>query len=199
MDTIDLIFPTVIGKYNDKNICDKILPIAKDILSKKYNTPLDYHSTYNVTDIYEQLYRIDWLREYVLNACYKFIDKCGYYKPKGLDVQMFVSKINKGDYHARHNHDNCQVSGVIYLDVPEGSSPIVFWDPRAIRPHNGMLSKPNLSGKQKFINQFKHVVEPKTGDILMWEGWLQHEVPKSKSNKDRYTLVFNASNVNVEE
>ena len=77
------------------------------------------------------------------------------------------------------------LSGVFYLNMPEGSSPIQFYDPRPWRDTRVMPVKRETENNISSFN-----FNPSAGDFIMWESWLHHEVIPNKSN-DRVTLVFN--------
>tara|TARA_B100000287_G_scaffold259429_1_gene244026 strand:- start:210 stop:725 length:516 start_codon:yes stop_codon:yes gene_type:complete len=61
----------------------------------------------------------------------------------------------KGDYQVSHAHQPNQWSFVYYVNVPKGSSPLVFTESRK-------------------------KIYPREGMILIWPSWIRHEVPPNK-------------------
>ena len=90
-------------------------------------------------------------------------------------------------YHGVHNHPNSLLSGVVYLNIEDNSSPIIFYNPNEIK--NFITHKTT----QDTIFNINHTTyNVKNGDILIWESWIKHEVPPNKKlNGVRETLVFN--------
>jgi uncharacterized protein (TIGR02466 family) len=74
----------------------------------------------------------------------------------------------------------------LYLQVPDGSAPIVFSDPRAFR---NFISLPRINDAPAGWEQVSFT--PEVGLFLIWESWLAHEVPKNLSKEGRITMVFN--------
>lgn len=105
---------------------------------------------------------------------------------KRFDPYFFTTELNKGSYQERHIHQN-QLSGILYLKVPEGSAQIVFNDPINVREYNNW---PILDHKN--INTFGTVsYKPVVGSLLLWPSWLYHEVPTHKIDDNRVGLVLN--------
>jgi uncharacterized protein (TIGR02466 family) len=96
----------------------------------------------------------------------------------------------EGDRHPLHTHPNSLLSGLLYLEIPEGSSPIIFSDPR---PFRSMIALPKKG--EKITNWEQVYFQPKQGTFMIWESWLGHEVPKNHSTKGRITMVFNLGKI----
>lgn len=102
---------------------------------------------------------------------------------------LWINILGEGGHHSGHIHPNSVISGTCYVAVPEGAGRIKFEDPRLPM----MMAVPRLkpdapSGAQRF-----HYVAPKTGEVLMWESWLRHEVMTSQSEDARISISFNYS------
>jgi len=105
---------------------------------------------------------------------------------KKFDPYFFTTELNKGSYQERHIH-KYQLSGILYLKVPEGSAQINFCDPIHVREY---ASWPVLDPKNS--NTFGNVsYKPVVGSLLLWPSWLYHEVPTHKINDNRIGLVLN--------
>ena len=105
---------------------------------------------------------------------------------KKFDPYFFTTELNKGSYQERHIH-KYQLSGILYLKVPEGSAQIIFNDPIHVREYNNW---PVLDSKNP--NTFGTVsYKPVVGSLLLWPSWLYHEVPTHKIDDNRIALVLN--------
>jgi len=105
---------------------------------------------------------------------------------KKFDPYFFTTELNKGSYQERHIH-RYQLSGILYLKVPEGSAQIIFNDPIHVREYNNW---PVLDYRN--INTFGTVsYKPVVGSLLLWPSWLYHEVPTHKIDDNRIGLVLN--------
>ena len=109
-----------------------------------------------------------------------------------LDTQLQTrivawANINgKGDWNSTHNHPNCHWSGVHYVQVPQNSGQIAFFDPR---PGINMLDTSN-----EFLDLFRQIprtVEPKEGMTVIFPSWLQHQVTTHEADEERISIAFN--------
>ena len=100
-------------------------------------------------------------------------------------VQAWWTVYEKGAFIPRHTHANSQISGAYYLRQPEGAGPITFFNP--IGP---------------LINHFFHEdlifqvstdmdIQPETGTLLLFPGWLEHETKENESDDDKIIVSFN--------
>lgn len=88
----------------------------------------------------------------------------------------------KGAYHKEHVHEDALVSGVYYVNIPNGSAPLVFR---------------NQDDKVNATEDNIHLLEPSEGQIVIFPPWLPHSVPEREykeegSCKDpRISFAFN--------
>ena len=88
-----------------------------------------------------------------------------------------------------HRHYESVISAAYYPYVDEGSAPIVFVSAtEGYRMLDVQHTAPNAPGK--YTSNVERV-EAKTGQLVLFPGWLQHYVPPNKTNL-RITLSFNA-------
>ena len=115
------------------------------------------------------------------------------YIKKEIKFKLINSWINihkKGDYAQSHCHKNSCFSGVYYLNAPENSGDINF--ERSLSLTN--VSTPTIQYDYDEVNYIsadnvKFKVE--NGVILFFPSTLYHNVDKSKSDIERYSLAFN--------
>ena len=211
-------FPTLIATDNNSELALKVLPIIIKYL--KYAETV-YLKTCNISgkevseglkDVwgyrtsYQSFYTSDFqelkninaikpLKDYFLLKSTEFLLQFGYTKntcKKLFISQMFANEMFRGETHSVHRHPRGIVSGVFYLQVPSGASPIIFQDPR---PHNELIGPDENTVCRNNYNVADVVVEPKVGDIVLFNSWLPHLVPPSpfQEDKGRITVAFNVN------
>ena len=91
-----------------------------------------------------------------------------------------------GAYNTIHNHQDAILSGVFYVDVPvKDMGNIEFY-----RDDDSQYYLPPLESYNGFTKQ-KHVVEPESGMLLLFPGWVRHAVQGNRTNRDRVSISFN--------
>lgn len=92
-------------------------------------------------------------------------------------------------HNSAHLHPGGELSGVLYVQVPEGSGGIVFRDPR---PQCEMsLLGPKL-GNQGINLMPRYPVAPQAGTMLLFPSWLMHQVePGTNAGALRIAISFN--------
>lgn len=100
---------------------------------------------------------------------------------------IWINILPEGGIHTSHLHPHSVISGTTYVAVPKGASAIKFEDPR----HGMMMAAPiRMANAREEMRSFVYV-EPKVGDVLLWESWLRHEVPMNQAEEDRISVSFN--------
>jgi uncharacterized protein (TIGR02466 family) len=92
----------------------------------------------------------------------------------------------KGGLNTRHTHPNNFLSGVYYVQVPDGANRIVFDDPRP----QAMTMLPRTRKYSKFIGN-EIGVEVKAGRLVLFPAWLSHGVPANPDQRERISISFN--------
>jgi uncharacterized protein (TIGR02466 family) len=182
-------FPTTIGYFNDIEFTNKVLPLARETLVdvNKEDHIWEYKTTFSKEEKMRKISNTPFINKYIKNISDKFINSIGWDWLWEIEVQAFVTKMEKGDQHDYHNHPNGVLSGVCYLNTNSDCSSIVFEDPRNVRAFNSLKQK---DMGYNIDNQNQVTFQPKNGDILIWESWLKHKVPINNCDC-RETLVFN--------
>ncbi len=108
-----------------------------------------------------------------------FAGELGWATSPKLD-SLWVNLLKSGGHHSGHIHPHSSLSGTLYVEVPEGSGPIRFEDPRLPM----MMAAPQRP--DTFVT-----VEPRPGLLLMWESWLRHEVLPGSGRGERLSISFN--------
>ena len=99
--------------------------------------------------------------------------------------QAWWTVYGKDAFIPRHTHANSMISGAYYLRQPEGAGPIRFYNP--LGPLVNHLYHADLS----FQTAGDIEITPKTGTLLMFPGWLEHETDPNQSDDDKIIVSFN--------
>ena len=106
-----------------------------------------------------------------------------------LKVGGFWININKfKDYNQYHTHPQSIFSGVYYIKVPKNSGSIIFKNPSSLGIEN------NWYYDIKEYNSFNSCVweiNPYENKLLIFPGWLEHQVLPNLNCEERITLSFN--------
>jgi len=100
---------------------------------------------------------------------------------------IWINILPEGGIHTSHLHPHSVISGTTYVAVPNKANSIKFEDPR----HSMMMAAPTRKAEAREEMRNFIYVEPKVGDVLLWESWLRHEVPMNMSEEDRISISFN--------
>ena len=106
-------------------------------------------------------------------------------KPR-LD-SLWVNSLKPGGHHSAHIHPHSILSGTLYVEVPDGSGAIRFEDPRLPMMMAAPTRRPDAPEPlQPFVT-----VNPRPGQLLLWESWLRHEVLPGSGRANRLSVSFN--------
>ena len=108
----------------------------------------------------------------------------------GRSVKMttcWVNSMGPSTYHTLHVHPSSVLSGVYYVDVPRGSSPLKLEDPRM----GLLMASPPRKRAAPSREQNYLLIEPKAGQIILFESWMRHEVAPHRASKNRLSVSFN--------
>ena len=83
-----------------------------------------------------------------------------------------------------HNHTNCFISGVLYLQTTPNSGDIIFQE-FGNKAFNLLPSEFNLYNSKEWI------YKPQNGLLLLFPSELYHKVKENKSKHLRHSLAFN--------
>ena len=110
--------------------------------------------------------------------------------PRLIINNSWVNYMKKGDSNPPHIHTTCDLSSVMYLDVPDKLlKEQKQWSNRGGGP--GALTFVNQSPFPGFIGS--NIFHPKTGDFFIFPSMLVHMVATFKSDVERISLASNFS------
>lgn len=117
-----------------------------------------------------------------LRFIYKPSTECSIYM-----TQSWINYTNAGEAHHQHFHSNSFVSGCLYIQADDDDC-IRFWNRKNV---SNWYSIPRT--EENKYNCESWWVPVKTGDILLWQSDLPHDVPKVSDERKnpRISVAFN--------
>lgn len=107
---------------------------------------------------------------------------------RGYTISSWVNCCQAQASNRAHVHPGAELSGVLHVQVPEGSGALVFCDPRP-QCVMSMLGRKLGSRGQALLP--RHPVQPEAGTLLLFPSWLMHEVePGTHTSGLRIALSF---------
>jgi len=98
---------------------------------------------------------------------------------------LWVNILKPGAAHSGHVHPHSVLSGTVYVATPPGAGALKLEDPRLDRM---MAAPPRRADAPETLKSFIYL-QPRAGDVVMWESWLRHEVVAGKG--ERISISFN--------
>ena len=188
----DGLFPTPLWRWSHPSPAD-LDRFAEHILRLQQRDPVGlsrtnqggWHSSTALLNDPELHDLFSWLSRCCLEAMQSF----------GWDFNQAVPIFNnawamvnrRGHGNRAHLHANSLFSGVAYLRVPPDSGAICFLDPRG----GAQMLMPPLMAEASEAARGRHRVTPENGLVLLFPGWLWHEVEPSASDEARICVSFN--------
>jgi len=106
-------------------------------------------------------------------------------------TSMWKNTLEKNGYQYVHNHSNSFISGIIYVNLPEGAPITKFYKPEILS--HFIFKNHNLNST---LNQFNcewiDIPETMQLDMVLFPSYIKHSVDKMEIDAKRITLSFNA-------
>lgn len=117
-----------------------------------------------------------------------FADACAFDLPRKPRLDsLWVNLLKGAGRHSGHIHPHSIISGTFYVEVPDGSGAIRFEDPRLGLMMAAPTRRPDApTDLRPFVT-----IEPRPGQLLLWESWLRHEVLPGPARSERLSVSFN--------
>lgn len=152
-----------------------------------YKTTLaNYRSAKKIGD-YKKSKNLTAIQELILEKSKKFYEICGYDVEKyNLTIQsLWFNEMTSDSSIRGHYHYGFQISGCMYVDMPENSNKIMFTNPTVNMTHSDI-------GVKTYTQFNAHTWEfsPNPGDMYLWRSDLVHEVLPFKFDGVRRCLAF---------
>jgi uncharacterized protein (TIGR02466 family) len=181
------------GLVKDAFAFQRMDDVGKNWSKKNYLN--GYTSYSSITNVHQISPYYDELSKLLLKAAAKYWSILGFSKKPKLFIDSFwINIMSENCSHPMHIHPKSIISGSFYLKIPKGASSIRFEDPRMGLFMNRPLENPShTGGKSPLIFE----VTPRSGDVVLFESWLRHEVPPSRSLQQRISASFNISEIST--
>ena len=168
----DVKFPVVQKDCSNEELQKRLAQACRDIGDvQKYSTNVQG----SMTDWYMQESNPDFME-----VCRLAIDVAYENSPRpGVSLMPYDcwgAIYTKGDYTKTHEHWPMIWSWVYNVECCEHCSPLVFDD---------------SSGERKGLPYGQHSIQPKSGNMILFPGWIRHSVPKQECDHDRIVIAGN--------
>lgn len=111
---------------------------------------------------------------------------------RGRELAMtdcWVNIMGAGAAHSLHLHPLSSISGTYYVAVPAGTPGIKFEDPRLER----FMAAPPRVRQARRDNRPWVSLPVRSGQLVLFESWLRHEVAPNRHTHERVSVSFNYS------
>ena len=102
---------------------------------------------------------------------------------KILMTELWVNHQDKYQYQEYHDHRERIISGIYYIDVPEGAPGIMMKTPLK-------ANFDDLFFNEDAVQEVNHL-DIQTGDLLLFPSWLDHGVKANMTDNARINISFN--------
>lgn len=107
-----------------------------------------------------------------------------------IEITSWLQFNQPNSYFARHDHYGALTSGVVYLQTPPNCGNLMFHNPlEARRVTTTFFDRVKHEDNDYNFNHVSYT--PVTGEMIMFESWLQHSVGTNLSNENRIAISFN--------
>jgi uncharacterized protein (TIGR02466 family) len=156
------------------------------------------HDQHKVNDIYPVVMsgnfvndpRVRGFAEFIAATAWNILDDQGYAMQhfRMMFESMWTQEHHKQSSMEQHIHGGSQIVGFYFLDVPEGSSRVVFHDPR---PGKVMSELPQKDAANATLASQMINFEPAPGRLIFSNAWLPHSFTRHAGDKPMKFVHFN--------
>ena len=134
--------------------------------------------------------QLKFLKDKLLEEFYLFSSDVMKYTNEFEITTSWFTECKEGQSSKFHNHNNCILSGVFYLQTDENSGDIKF---QSFDDNRCLIHKE----KYNVFNSIEYGFKPSNGLLLIFPSELWHRIEENKSNITRYSLAFNLTPVGL--
>ena len=148
------------------------------------------YTSYNSANRMHQMSPTFALLERRLNRHVKAFTQTLQFDLEGRELTMtdcWVNSMPRNVVHSLHLHPLSTLSGTYYVQTPHGCPGLKFEDPRLDR----FMAAPPRKSDCRPESRPWIVMPAETGNVLLFESWLRHEVPANQARKSRISISFN--------
>ena len=178
-----------------------------DKLLKNPNTPSHGHQLAGVIHDEKRIYQQDFIDAGVndmLEGCvrtyvYESIIRHGVPQDATVESQInsaWIVSQYENEYNPAHNHTGCEISGVLYLKVPDIKGRRKIPSKEQKRDNDGDIVFPYMSESQRegeVLSKGILQATPTRGLMLIFPSWLLHTVYPFIGEGERRSIAFNGN------
>jgi uncharacterized protein (TIGR02466 family) len=102
-------------------------------------------------------------------------------------TDCWVNIMGRGAAHGPHLHPHATISGVYYVAVTPRAPGLKLEDPRLER----FMAAPPRARSARRHNRPWVAIAARSGQLVLFESWLRHEVPANREARERVSISFN--------
>lgn len=185
------IFPSPVAVIHLPNSLEKEITFLKSLPMMCDNDPDAVSPDMSVNKRVLNYPELSNLKELIRSYVFDFMHHVLAVDGEVAITQSWVNKNRPNEHTPSHMHANSMVSGVFYLDVPNGAH-IMF---HKEAPYGTYVLDFPINEDRGNYSAFAHTyhqVNVKSNDLVLFPSMLYHSVPPNKSNLNRYCLAFNS-------
>jgi uncharacterized protein (TIGR02466 family) len=187
------IFPTPVVRFKTPDTLMRHVSSLKHITN---SNPHQISSHYISDNKYVlNLPQYEDLKQWITARTTEFVRDVLNVESDALITQSWVNRNSPGEFTHLHPHPNSIVSGVFYMDVPDGNALIMFHKQEAGGTGYFILEP----GKYNKDTNRDHTYSSRTyklnvtaGDLVLFPSWLLHSVPTNTTKFERWCMAFNS-------
>jgi len=171
--------------YNKLNIdTKKIVKLIQGKTRKSQNNRDEENNNDEFLYILENP-ELKFIKNTILNELKQFANNELKYVNDFKITTSWATIIRPSEKSQFHNHNNCMLSGVLYVQTNKNCGDIVFenFQTQNIQPK---VTEWNVYNSRKWS------YEPTDGDIIIFPSEVNHMIETNKSNIVRHSIAFNA-------
>lgn len=134
--------------------------------------------------------KMKFLKDKLMEEFYLYSSGVLKYTNKFNITTSWFTKCEGGQQSGFHNHNNCMLSGVLYLTTDENCGNIKF---------QNFDDKRYLIHKEEYnvFNSIEYSFKPSEGLLLIFPSEMWHRIEENKSDITRHSLAFNLTPVGL--
>jgi len=119
------------------------------------------------------------------------LSKCHFFKERVILKlkSLWINVNGKGAFNMEHNHPDCDLAAVIWVQAPENSGKLVFKNPHGFTHHKMSMYTDEVQARNYQYTAYNF--RPTEGSMLLFPSYLNHAVLFNESDYDRISISFN--------
>jgi uncharacterized protein (TIGR02466 family) len=184
------LFPTpmFMARVDDLSVCDRAVEDLKKLRATGVGFPNDF--SWSSPDYLHTLPEFRELAEFFHFEAGEVLEAMGIKRDSHEITCMWANAAELGYQHMMHVHANSVISGILYLEAPEGSGDTIFMDPRPAP----MMFEWDYFRKDAFEASSKYISnKAEKGVLTFFPSWLAHGVGigAKRPGQERIVMSFN--------